>query len=396
MQRADPPATGLVAGGFLIWPHLIASGAAEVVTLHQTTEIVQLVTSFERRQLERQGIDRVERPVRSTFAGRVLVLAGISIASSLFGHRERLLAEEVDFAGRIVLFGPTADGGSGISSLRPDGTNLRTDWSAPDGAVADLGRVSPDGRSLAFGLHTTATTDPDPQIAGWIDAIAIFSDGGVRELGLSGVVGGWSPDSRQLVVTQLGVNDVHQSMLVDVTSAVTELLSLPRHVMVDDWSRDGRSFLLLTRATADRGYTHRRLHVFDRQSRQSTPLHSDETDDDIWGRFSPAEPLVGHYRRTVMGSPPVYEDSAAAFSAIDGSTSSRSAVLTSDEGGRRFTVIRGPCWSPDGEELAWIRMGRSDTAAADEFDLLFVGRSTGRTRRVSLPGIGRISSIDWR
>lgn len=307
-----------------------------------------------------------------------------------FSHAE----EGPRFAGRIVLLGPAADGGFGIASIRPDGSDLRAEWKAPSGVYPDGGRVAPDGRSVACTLHRWDDTR-DEEYAGRTDPIGILSGGEMRELGLSGIVGGWSADSTRLAVTQLGAAGRTVSVIADVRTAATRDLSIPEHQSIDDWSVDGRLLVMVQRPVAF-GFPHRRLIITGTELDHGSPLAAGDFDDHIWGRISPDGSRVAHCHRIVRGAPPDYGPIHCAISNLEGDPDRRLTALCDEQSGHLYAPVRGPCWSPDGREVVWVRMATDVEPPGAEFDLLFVAAGGGPVRRVPLTGVQQIPSIDWR
>jgi Tol biopolymer transport system component len=298
---------------------------------------------------------------------------------------------EPRYMGRIVLFGCDATGLPGISSMRPDGADVRSEFTAPEGRGVRHGRVSPDGRSLAFQAPRSGIEDQ----SGLINDIWILTDGKVRELGLTGFVGGWSPDSRRLVITQLVEEDQHRSILVDAATGVSEAVPLPEHQLVEDWSPDGTKLSVLL--DRDDVLLHREVATFDLPTGALQPTFRPAQSDNIWGRFSPDGRQLAHHRRIVEGEPVVYHSSRAAVSSVDGRGTSDLTPLGRDRiGDIDFVPNSWPCWSPDGRELVWLRLGRDESGAFATFDLLGVSTEGRLPRRVPLDWARRLAGVDWK
>lgn len=300
---------------------------------------------------------------------------------------------EPRFRGRIVLFGPDAEGRAGVSSMRPDGSDLRTEWTAPNGRGVARGRVSPDLRSLAISISLNAAADR----SGWNDEIWIFKDGQALPLKQTGFVGAWSPDSRRLVTTRTTGNERRVSTIIDLDGGPDEELPLPEHLCVDDWSHDGTRLSVMLPSNDDS--LHRRIGVYTIDTQTLTPLARPDQTDNIWSRFSPDDRSIGHYRRVVEGEPPDYHSTRAARSTTDGLTTVDLVPLTEVIAGQKFGCLGclgWPCWLEATQELVWLRIRQQGEGHTESFDLLFVPVNGGASRRMSLPALKHVAHIDAR
>ena len=104
------------------------------------------------------------------------------------------------------------------------------------------GRVSPDGKSLAF------IVDPGPgaRPALWVLAADGRFSKLVDEAGVdAGGVAAWSPDGTRIAYNQTNDNAEYENLIVDVGSRKIQRLEITRGDYVEDWSPDGRALSVI-------------------------------------------------------------------------------------------------------------------------------------------------------
>lgn len=300
------------------------------------------------------------------------------------------------FAGKIIFFGSVLndDLGSGlIQAMSPDGADLKTilKFQQP----IQTGRVSPDGRRLAF-----SAASKEGGI--WI----LEGDGHSWKLAEQGHVRCWSPDGKQVACLLPKAKDrAWESVVIEVETKQARSLPIPETDAIEDWSPDGRFMSVMDGNPAGRFehptkglYPLRRIYLMNQDGSERKPLTDEPTFDGIWSRFSPDGRWVAHYRRRYRGEQPPAEISVVRRR--DGSDASENIEFGELDNPPPFVRPSGaPCWSPDGKTLVWrCDKNEKDKPGFRRFELIFVSLNDGAIRRLKLSRdeIRFWGDIDWR
>jgi Tol biopolymer transport system component len=306
---------------------------------------------------------------------------------------------EKPLQGKIFFFGPS--NGQLIQKMNPDGTQLET-LLRLDGSVHS-GRVSPDGRRLAFGFQPRGSS----QFEVWI-----LEPGGVpRKLADRGSVTAWSPDGTKIACYSGSERGDWECFTIDAATGGVRPLLIPKGDVVEDWSPDGETLCVVagnlqrTFEHATKGkYPLRQVYLMKLDGTQQRLLTPETSFDTIWPRFSPDSTRIAHYRREYpnrVGSP--IESLVTRKPDGSGAKTIFSFTKLSDD---QVSVrpLGSPAWSPDGRSLVWVadrrRRDRRRLSSGKwiEFELVFVLVGDGSIRRLPLEpnGISGWGTIDWR
>jgi RNA polymerase sigma factor (sigma-70 family) len=140
-----------------------------------------------------------------------------------------------------------------LIALTPDGKEGAA-WPLPEDTklIRRCGRLSPDGRQAAYVVYTPGP----PQVPGvpgsWPFKVVVGKLGErkpaiVVDLPAYDLVLIWAPDGTRLAVTKETAPNMFETVLLDPATAKIEPLDLPSGVRVVDWSRDGKTFLVVQR-----------------------------------------------------------------------------------------------------------------------------------------------------
>ena len=323
-------------------------------------------------------------------------------------------AAPASFRGKLVLFGaqrvPAESGRVEILMMNPDGTALESLGTWKD-VGRMTGRVSPDGRRLAFGIISA----DQKRWETWIRE----TDGRERKLPVDGVVRAWSPDGASLACFRLKGDHVWESVRVEVESGRVRPLPVPATEVVDDWATDGALAVMngnhgQTLDEPVKGvYPLRQIEVMALDGSRRQRVTTDPLLDNIWSRFSPDGSRLAHEQRRVEPK------TARVFCSYvvrrsDGSQSVE--VVRRDRLDDDLHVVASypsypfywdpaivPCWSPDGSRLvvcldnySWTqRHGRDKWRWALVFVTLEgrIERTLDLTKKL---GIVFVCEIDWK
>jgi Tol biopolymer transport system component len=329
---------------------------------------------------------------------RLLLLLGLIFSDRVHGIAG---SDERPFQGKIVLFGSRDDSSSLIQTMSPDGKGLKTVLKLEEGIVS--GRVSPDGRQLAFSLNPTGSK----RLEVWL-----LNAGGVRrKIADRGFVRAWSPDGGKIACYAPAQKGGWESFTVSVATNEIRPLPIPKTDAVEDWSPDGRLLSVMAgnvektfRHSTKGTYPLRQIYLMKVDGSERQMLTPESFYDSIWSRFSPDGTRVAHYRREHPN------DRQSPFESLvirqrDGSHPTK--VLNFAEYVDEQISVRPygfPSWSPDGRSLVWIadrrRRDRRDLVPGKriEYDLFFVSIENRTARMVVLDqkGINRWGQLDWR
>ena len=327
-------------------------------------------------------------------AGGLIATAAAVLAGGGPGDRPRDeggRADRASLAGKIVVFGeadPDVPETYRIRAWEPDGGEPRTVADFPGHAWT--GRVSPDGRRIAF-LLAPRTIEGDKGIHLWVmDADGRNRTALVEDAGIGGVTC-WSPDGGQVVYHRQEVTDgrpAFQNTVVDTATKRAVRPNLPGDEVIHDWSPDGEEWLTGT-LLSPRDPTFKPQVYRVRKDGTGRVVLGDKGKGNFAPRFSP-------------------DGRRIAFVSSDGPRSS--IRVTDRDGGLGQTILEGaagetfesPCWSPEGKFIAAIsRTPPAEEGGIPARAIVVVAAAGGPARRVSPPG-GDLSkdragiSIDWR
>lgn len=295
-------------------------------------------------------------------------------------------ADAPAFRDKIVFFGNTVDGRQRIESTALDATRLQTLCELPQGTSVLPGRISPDGRTLAF----TLVTKESPRPALWL-----WEHGSERKKLSDNVtwVCAWSPNSERIAGFDGDADGRFASFTIDVATGRRTKIDLPETDRVDDWSPNGRT-LLATLGNPTRSYVRadgeeyplRALISLDVSGERRTPITTDPQGDYIWPRYSPDGTQVAFYARYHRnGKTAEY----AMIAGADGSNARELACFTSLDNDELIKPNGAPCWAPDGRTIFFKVIKRpqiQDGVGADQtrFELAALASDGSGTRRIPL------------
>lgn len=290
--------------------------------------------------------------------------------------------------------------------MDPDGKNekrfLDRDRKATQQAV-----LSPDGTTVAWLMHITAppgTPIPVPLPKNTVH-IRKIDEKEATEIKVSGLFITWSPDGRELLLTDfergaMGVKVVHT--VVDVASKKETVLSLPDGHTAHGYTPDGKGFITL--AEFKRGKPGAATFFVSRDGKDLEVV-SDPAYSTTWTRLSPdGKTLLFMGMKT-----PVNE-----LSPIDAVRLNR--LYLQPIGGEVVELADAPknaeligfCWSPDGKRIAYtwrqVHAEKAEEGKADERETechLSVCDADGKNHKTILTEKGKAGStilldVDWR
>lgn len=319
---------------------------------------------------------------------------------------------DAPFRDKIVLFGAkrvAKPNTVAILKMNPDGTRVEVvlDLEKPG---TPFGRISPDGRRLAFGTEFGT---------GEVLVSILEADGHVHEIPGEGFVSAWSPDGRSLACHRRDEKGERwQNAIIDTgTGVVRALDSLNPDDAIVDWSPGGGRIAIMV-ANRDRGLLSRwkgeagpfrQIDLADPDGSHRVRI-TPGSGDCIWPRFSPDGSRIAYYQRQMIGE-----------------KSFKSIVIRHLEGEPRIVAIRSdrldaelretaeapafpsywgphgePCWSPDGKRIAVVldnfKWRSSNPGAPDRFALAFATPDGRIERTIDLEtiGISWVTRIDWK
>jgi hypothetical protein len=304
--------------------------------------------------------------------------------------------EDAPFRGKIILFGCARisdPSGPRILALSPDLAKLETILDLKEDQSIAAGRVTPDGRRLAFSVRQGR----GERATIWV----LEANGHTRKLA-DGMVEAWSPDGKRLACRR-GERGSWESFLLDVDNGREERLPLPKTDLVNDWSPDGRR-LAVSAGNPDQTFEHptkgtyplRKIYLVNTDGSGREELKADRLLDILWPRFAPdGKRLTYHQRRHQDGR--VFH--AAVVYTLDGGTAKE--ILSFDtfyKGNKEYRANGFPCWSPAGEQVIWLVPRQRTEWATLKMELLFVSPATRTAKRLDLyeKGLRFVTAVDWR
>lgn len=301
-----------------------------------------------------------------------------------------------------------------LLALTPEGKEVE-ELTPPKGARSTLhGRLSPDGTRAAFVVNTGEPRGPGDDLdAPWPFQVVVRKLGAAKPAAVVDFpVNGWlavcwGPDGKKVLATKdTADKGTFEHVLIDAETGKTEPLALPADARVLDWSRDGKTFLTLSR----KDKTHR-LGIAakgDKEVRVLTELKV-RLAHNVAARFSPdgkkvlftdADPEQKDAFRWHQSSRP---------HVLDVATGKRAPLADFPENARCL----GVAWSPDGNRVAytWVQvhpdvlkkdeLSVSDAAVETEAFLIVAG-ADGKNQRTAASAKADSTlkdiygSIDWR
>jgi WD40 repeat protein len=315
------------------------------------------------------------------------------------------------FCGKLVLFGaqrePRTPGTVEILTMNPDGTGVESLLKLDDvGRMS--GRVSPDGRRIAFG---TSRRDGKGRET-WI----LEANGSRRKVSVDGMIRAWSPDGKSLACFRHAGADGWESLRIEVESGRVHTMPVPPSDLIEDWSSRGETLSVMAG---------NREHVFEHPGKGTYPLRQidlmapdgsrrgritkDPLLDNIWSRFSPDGSLVAHQQRRHV------KDKVFEYYVVCGRDGGHPVeVIRGDKLDEELHVVESypsypyhwfpnsaPCWSPDGSRIvACLNNAKWAHGRADKmrFALVFATPEGRFERALDLKklGIVFVCEIDWK
>ena len=317
------------------------------------------------------------------------------------------------FRNKIVLFGcqRTAQIGSGeldILQIELDGTGLKSVLAVKDAAMMH-GRVSPDGRRLAYGVKRKS--------GAW-ETWVLEADGQQRQLPAGGEVMGWSPDGKSLACRVMNKDRTFENWIVDIESGKKRVLDLSKFDGVEDWSPTTAE-LVVSDANRDNVFKHptkgvyplRQLYRVGLDASKPRPIATGPMLDNLYSRVSPDGSLIAHYqRRHSADRTKVYE--SIVVHKRDGSEPVE--VIGNNRLDHRFQKVKEeaftypfpwspelPCWSPDGKQIvARVDNAKSGSGRVGDtrWALIFASLDGKINNAIDLTKLDLVfvANFDWR
>jgi RNA polymerase sigma factor (sigma-70 family) len=263
-------------------------------------------------------------------------------------------------------------------------------------------RLSPDGRRVAFLVDVGEKAAPgfDPRRKIYVRGLDEEEPG--TDLGIEGLLFCWSPDARQLVVTDRVRGDDPKEFkfvtrLVDVHTRKQTAVKLPDDQMVTDWSRDGKYFVT-SALGGDKEQPTSRLHLVSRDGTQDRALTAAGALA-FHGMLSPDGGKILNMAPDPERKGKEFEEKAGLF-VLD----VRRGKATRVQGQPLNGSPMGYCWSPDGRRIAhtW-RLDQGPQAPGQMIEsFLIVSDADGSnpvtvaTERGDSKGLITLGDPDWR
>ncbi len=299
----------------------------------------------------------------------------------------------------------------GLVALTPEG-KAQDELNTPkDTRSTYQARLSPDGTRAVFVICEGPGRGPGDDLnAPWPFQVVIRKLGATESRVVDfpgfGVELSWAPDGKRLAVTKLDKDGPGATVLLDPETGKTEPLDLPANVQVLDWTRDGKTFLVLYRK--DKKYRLGLAEKGDKEVRELTELKVRFADNAL-ARFSPdgkkvlftdADPEQKDAHKWHRSSNPYL---------LDVATKKREPLAEFPENAQCL----GVAWSPDGKRVAytWVQLHpdllKKDVKNIDEVQIeteafLIVADADGKNAQtVKSAKLGNAvnpiyGSIDWR
>ncbi len=238
-----------------------------------------------------------------------------------------------------------------VGQLRLIGPDGGPETLLKDVALSDQVRLSPDGKQVAYFVFG-GERGTRAEVPRRVFVRAVDGDGPGTDLGIFGRSMAWSPDGKELAVTDYDTGNPAAQQAFVATHAVVEVatkkatpLLLPKGNVVLDWSRDGKQFLTAQVQTKAGQWTNHRMYLFSREGKELQALGPPRATI-LYGRFSPDG-------RQVLGLGEGASKPGDSFRkvpvVIDLATNAVTPIPKVAENADAESV----CWSPDGKRLAY-------------------------------------------
>jgi RNA polymerase sigma factor (sigma-70 family) len=364
-----------------------------------------------------RGVLRTMYFTRLSIMAAVLVAAGLAVIAATAAAHHFL----ADPPGAATAQAPTrgpARQTAGPAGARPKGGQLlfyrqgHLTLLGPDGkgekkVSKDRGkfmpghaRLSPDGKRVAFLVQ--AEEDPprgrDPRQKLYVRDLGGPEPG--TDLGVEAQTVSWSPDGKQLAITDFHGDDPKTtkcaSWLVDVKTKEKTALKVPDNQMVTDWSRDGRYFLT-TEPDARGEEPAARLHLVRRDGSEDRVLKAAGRFA-VFGRLSPDGRRVLYMALDPQRQGNKPGENQLGLFVLDIRLGKAVRVEEQPLNG----LLMGHCWSPDGKRIAFAWRQKNTPPGQQTESHLVVADPDGRnavtlaTERSEFGGVITLGDPDWR
>jgi len=318
--------------------------------------------------------------------------AGLPVVIQRVGDRPRKQrdGQGPTLKGKIVIFGEGKLDVPDIYQIRaldPDGAAPRTIAELPGHAFT--GRISPDGRRIAF-LLPPLTIQGSEGINLWV----MDADGRNREM-VVGNAGGaigmgvtcWSPDGGRVAFHRQDKLSANENYVVDLEKRTLARLNLPGNELVTSWSPDGTEWLTSTLGVPP-DLDPRQCQIYRVKRDGSGRVRLGESDTGNFdARFSPDGRRIAY----LTGAPRPTEKRRSQVRVVNREGGRSKLILEADSG----VSLSSPCWSPDGKRIAVISMAPGDTAVR-----VVDAENSGPARRITQPPKNQTKemsgiTIDW-
>ncbi|CAM9933875.1 unnamed protein product, partial [Phaeothamnion confervicola] len=295
------------------------------------------------------------------------------------------------------------DLGAHLTLLDPDGKNPKRVDGELAKSMAGQGRLSPDGKKIAF-LVVPQPLDKAPGkillTEYRLHVRDVDGKGPGTDLGPAKAFA-WSPDGTEIAASDFTATDglperlepAAAHFVADVRTGKKAALDLPKDHVLSDWSRDGKR-LVTTRLGGTKDAPSARVYLMNRDGTE----HKAVTDDKglaTTGKLSPDGRRVLYTKLELStDKPPVLTlcvaDLAAGTSAPVGGTP-------------QDVQVQDYCWSPDGTRIAytWRKTINPGTTQEETEAALVVCDPDGGNERDVLTdkrptNAGTLMHVDWR
>ncbi len=296
----------------------------------------------------------------------------------------------VDRAGRLTL-------------IDPDGKNETRLGEELAKAMARDGRLSPDGKQIAF----LVVPNPPGNAPGrfFLSEFRLHvRDAGAKGLGTDlGVAKAfaWSPDGAEIAATDFALTEgpperidpAATHFVADARTGRKAALNLPANHVISDWSRDGK-YLVTTRLRGTKDAPSARLYLMNRDGTEHKAV-TGEKGFALGGRLSPDG------RRVLYAEAEFPKDEPPTRRLVVSDVAT--GAVTPVGGVPGGVDVQAYCWSPDGRRVAYTyrrTVNPGTTQAATEAGVVVCDPDGGNAAAVLTDdhptNVGTLMHIDWR